>query len=380
MEWRTVRRIARLFHAPINRSCTLAGRHAQMNSMASSTINWSPASRYELFQEWLQPLAQRMALQLESLRPASADASFRRYFRVDGAAGAYIVMDAPVEHENCQPFVEVAELLRRGGIHVPQVLDWNAAHGFMLLSDLGHTTYLTRLDTQAPAAAVNRALYGDAIDALVRMQAIPAPDGLPAYDAALLQRELDLFPQWYLQRHLGLNLDAQQQAGLQDLFKVLLDNNLAQARVLVHRDYHSRNLMVSDPNPGVLDFQDAVCGPITYDLVSLLRDAYVEWDEEVQIDYAVRYWERARKAGLPVPQDFADFWRDFEWMGVQRQLKVLGIFARLAHRDGKPGYLNDIPRVWGYAHRAAMRYRPLHGLAVLLESAAGVSRQAGYTF
>jgi aminoglycoside/choline kinase family phosphotransferase len=233
---------------------------------------------------------------------------------------------------------------------------------------------------QNAAAPINRELYGDAMGALVRMQAIPAEATLPPYDEALLRRELDLFPQWYLQRHLNLTLDERQQADLEQVFSTLLANNLAQPKVLVHRDYHSRNLMVSQPNPGILDFQDAVYGPITYDLASLLRDAYVEWDEEVQIDYAVRYWERARKAGLPVAQDFADFWRDFEWMGLQRQLKVLGIFARLAHRDGKAGYLNDIPRVWRYAHRTAMRYRAFGSLALLLELAAGTQRQAGYTF
>jgi N-acetylmuramate 1-kinase len=203
---------------------------------------------------------------------------------------------------------------------------------------------------------------------------------LPAYDDALLTRELQLFPDWYVKRHLARELDAQQQARLAASFRLILDNNLAQPRVYVHRDYHSRNLMVCAPNPGVLDFQDAVHGPITYDLVSLLRDAYIDWEEERQLEWAIRYWEKARAAALPVAADFAVFWRDFEWMGVQRQLKVLGIFARLNHRDGKHVYLQHMPRVMAYVRKAASRYGELDPLTGLLDVLEERPATVGYTF
>ena len=247
-------------------------------------------------------------------------------------------------------------------MHAPRVLAQDLAQGFLLLTDLGDVTYLAALD-----ATNARALYLDAIDALVLWQRASREGELPPYDAALLRRELDLFPEWYVARHLGRELDPAQLASLERVFARILDNNLAQPRVFVHRDYHSRNLMISTPNPGVLDFQDAVFGPVTYDLVSLLRDAYIEWDEELEIDWAVRYWERARAAAVPVPADFGHFWRDFEWMGVQRQLKVLGIFARLKHRDGKDAYVADMPRVMRYLRRTCGRYDELAPLARLLD-------------
>jgi aminoglycoside/choline kinase family phosphotransferase len=305
-----------------------------------------------------------------SLAPASADASFRRYFRAtlaapwDGAAGAeaLIVMDAPPAHEDCRPFVHVAQLLRDAGVNAPDVVASDVDRGYLLLTDLGTTTFASALDAQTAPA-----LYSDAIDALILWQSASRDGVLPDYDDALLRRELLLFPDWYVARHLGADLTAAQRSSLERVFDAVLANNLAQPRVFVHRDYHSRNLMVAAPNPGVLDFQDAVYGPITYDLVSLLRDAYVEWDEERQLDWAVRYWERARVAKLPVDADFGTFWRDFEWMGVQRQLKVLGIFARLSIRDGKAGYVKDMPRVLGYLRRAAARYRDLDPLTALLD-------------
>lgn len=343
-----------------------------------AAIHWADDQRREAFGRWLEQVASTHGLQPGTLRPASADASFRRYFRVDGAQGSRIVMDAPPSHEDCKPFVAISRLLDGGGLHVPRVLEWDEAQGFLLLTDLGESTYLSRLDRAVPLA--NRQLYVDALDALVQLQGIPADGVVPPYDEALLRRELDLFPDWYLARHKQIELSEAQRGQLEQAFRLILDQNLSQPRVLVHRDYHSRNLMVSEPNPGVLDFQDAVFGPATYDLVSLLRDAYVEWDEEVQIDYAIRYWERARRAGLPVAEDFGDFWRDMEWMGLQRHLKVLGIFARLAHRDGKRGYLNDIPLVWRYAHRVCCRYNGLGPLARILEAAEGVNAKAGYTF
>jgi len=271
-------------------------------------------------------------------------------------------MDAPPAHEDCRPFVQVAQLLRDAGVNAPDILASDIDRGYLLLTDLGTATFASALDAKSAPA-----LYSDAIDALIRWQSASRDGVLPDYDAALLRRELMLFPDWYVARHLGIELAPAQRTSLARTFDAVLANNLAQPRVFVHRDYHSRNLMVAEPNPGILDFQDAVYGPITYDLVSLLRDAYVEWDEERQLDWAVRYWERARVAKLQVTEDFGAFWRDFEWMGVQRQLKVLGIFARLRIRDGKTGYMNDMPRVLGYLRRAAARYRELDALTALLE-------------
>jgi aminoglycoside/choline kinase family phosphotransferase len=314
------------------------------------------------------------------LTPASADASFRRYFRITPGApwrghATLIAMDAPPPNEDCRPFVHVARLLARAGVHSPDVLAEDLPRGFLLLSDLGDRTYLVALDAgSAPA------LYSDAIDALIRWQSATRDGELPLYDETRLARELELFPDWYVARHLGRELTAAQMATLRKVFRSILDNNLAQPSVFVHRDYHSRNLMVTTPNPGVLDFQDAVRGPVTYDLVSLLRDAYVTWDEARQIDWAVRYWERARAATLPVGDDFGAFWRDFEWMGVQRQLKVLGIFARLAYRDGKRAYLDDLPRVMAYLRGACARYGALHPLLALLDELEGRAPAIGYAF
>lgn len=352
-----------------------------MSSPSSSTpaaVTWSDPQRQAAFEQWLAALAPAHGLDTRSVRSASADASFRRYLRVDADQGSRIVMDAPPAHEDCRPFVQMARLLRDGGLNAPEVLAWDEAQGFMLLSDLGDRTYLAALNNDNA-----RLLYGDALAALVKLQGIDAQGQVPAYDRALLSREMQLFADWYIARHIGATLSPEEQTRLAECMELILQNNLAQPTVLVHRDYHSRNLMLSgEPgspaNPGVLDFQDAVLGPVTYDLASVLRDAYVELDEEVQIDYAVRYWERARKAGLPVSADFGAFWRDFEWMGLQRHIKVLGIFARLSHRDGKDNYLADLPLVWRYAHRVATRYNGLGPLAHLLERLAGSSRVEGF--
>jgi aminoglycoside/choline kinase family phosphotransferase len=320
-----------------------------------------------------------------SIEPASADASFRSYFRITlsdeqsltkggAAVRTLIAMDAPPSRDDCRPFVAVARMLADAGVHSPAILAEALDLGFLLLSDLGKQTYLSAL-TEATAPA----LYGDACAALIRWQLASRQGTLPPYDEALLRRELDLFPDWYIARHIGVTLDKTQCDTLSKVFRRILDNNLAQARVYVHRDYHSRNLMISDPNPGVLDFQDAVYGPITYDLVSLLRDAYVEWDEAVQIDWAARYWQRARAAELPVGADFGTFWRDFEWMGVQRQLKVLGIFARLYHRDGKDAYLKEMPRVMRYLRDACSRYDELAPLLRLLNELQARQPAIGYS-
>ncbi|MGE5339474.1 MAG: aminoglycoside phosphotransferase family protein, partial [Gemmatimonadota bacterium] len=295
--------------------------------------------RLEQLQHWLESLPATLRLVPESLRPASADASFRRYFRLDAGTATVIAMDAPPDKEDSGPFVRVAALLQAAGLHAPRVIAQDLAQGFVLLSDLGTTTYLTALNDNTADA-----LFADAIDALIRWQQASRSTVLPPYDEALLRRELNLFPDWYIARHLCRTLSATQRQVLEDAFRAIVEACLSQPCVYVHRDYMPRNLMVSDPNPGVLDFQDAVYGPITYDVASLFRDAFVSWSEERVLDWTIRYWEKARRARLPVDADFADFWRAFEWMGLQRHLKVMGIFARINYRDGKPQYLADTPR------------------------------------
>ena len=316
-----------------------------------------------------------------SLAAASADASFRRYFRVSFAdGGSAIVMDAPPDKEDCRPWLKVQRLLHEAGVHVPEVLAENLQQGFLLISDLGHDTYLQYLREATPQQAAK--CYGDATAALVRLQAASRPGLLPAYDRTLLARELELFPEWYVTRHLGASLSAAQRQILDQAFEKILAVNLAEATVFVHRDYHSRNLMLiaGEGNPGIIDFQDAVYGPISYDLVSLFKDAYIAWDEELTLDWLIRYWESARRLALPVPGDFAEFHRNYEWMGVQRHLKVLGIFARLYHRDGKDGYLADMPLVAEHLKRACTRYRDLGPLAKLIDDLEERVRQVGYSF
>ena len=298
-----------------------------------------------------------------SLTPASEDASFRRYFRATLAdGGSFVAMDAPPDKEDCRPFIHVAALLREAGVHAPSVHAQDLERGFLLLSDLGRTTYLERLTPENADA-----LFAEATDALIRWQLATRPGALPPYDEALLRRELQLFPDWYVARHLGRALSPAQAQALEQVCARLVASALAQPRVFVHRDYMPRNLMVSTPNPGVLDFQDAVLGPVSYDMVSLLRDAFVSWEEERVLDWTVRYWQKARAAGLPVEGDFGEFWRAFEWMGLQRHLKVLGIFARIQYRDGKPKYLADTPRFVRYAREVARRYGALAPLARLLD-------------
>lgn len=333
--------------------------------------------RLQALQEWA---ARQLGGDALDIAPASADASFRRYFRVTTKGRDYIVMDAPPAHEDCRPFIAVARLFGEAGVHVPEVLAQDLDQGFLLLSDLGHTTYLSALNAADRDPAVARELYLAANDALIRIQQVSRPGVLPEYDRALLTRELMLFPEWYVAKHLGVAMNEQQQAILDAVFERILANNLAQPQVWVHRDWHSRNLMVSDPNPGILDFQDAVYGPITYDLASIYRDAYIEWDEEQQLDWVIRYWEKARAARLPVREDFGDFWRDFEWMGAQRHIKVLGIFARLYHRDGKDGYLQDMPLVMRYLRKVCTRYDELKPLLALLDALERREVQVGYTF
>ena len=338
--------------------------------------------RTELLSNWVKA---RFPHPHPVIEPASADASFRRYFRLRfvGGAPARIVMDAPPDKEDSRPFVAVCALLDCAGINVPRVIEADLENGFLLLADLGTQTYLSALCADKSVAD---ALYRDAIDTLVRMQVGASAQGLAIYDRELLLRELELLPEWYIARHRAFELDARQRAALGRTFETLIANNLAQSRVFVHRDYHTRNLMVCAPadgtgaNPGVLDFQDAVLGPITYDLVSLLKDAYVEWDEERVLDWAIRYWELARRAGLPVNSEFGEFYRDFEWMGLQRHLKVLGIFARLDQRNGKAQYLADLPQVMRYVRKTCERYSAFTPLLRILDAVEKTEVRPGYTF
>ena len=401
---------------------------------ASAPVVWADPVRHAAFNEWLAPLVASHQLRPETLRPASADASFRRYLRIDrtnnaqagdGAPGAsLIVMDAPPDKENCEPFVHVQQLMSAAGLNVPQVLAWDAPRGFMLLSDLGHQTLIELLDPQKPQDAY--AWYQQATDVLLQWQLASQPGVLPAYDEALLRRELALFPDWYLAQHRGVTLNDEQQATLNSAFDAIVAHNLAAPSVFVHRDFMTRNLMAptlpaargslpqagggapaspergafaalgrpgggsvspEDGRLGVLDFQDAVYGPITYDIASLLRDAFISWEEEFVIDITVRYWEKARKAGLVGANsasgwgaDFGEFYRGVEWMGLQRHLKVAGIFARLTLRDGKPKYLADAPRFMGYIRATAERYRQLGPLLKMLDQIEGTEPVTGFAY
>jgi aminoglycoside/choline kinase family phosphotransferase len=316
-------------------------------------------SRRAALERWLAP---QFGIPFK-LTPASEDASFRRYWRSTLEDGrTYVAMDAPPDQEDCRPFVRIARLLAAAGVHAPQVIAQDLDQGFLLLSDLGSRTYLDALDESNAAA-----LFADATEALLRWQLATRPGELPPYDEPLLRREMNLFPEWYVGRHLKRELSPAQKERLEGVFALLVKSALAQPVVYVHRDYMPRNLMVCEPNPGVLDFQDAVLGPITYDMVSLVRDAFISWEEERVLDWVARYWEQAKSRGLPVDPDFGEFWRALEWMGLQRHLKVLGIFARINYRDGKPRYLEDTPRFMRYSRDVAGRYAALAPLARLLD-------------
>ena len=418
-----------------------------MTTPPSTPVVWADPARHAAFDAWLAPLVATHQLRPETLRPASADASFRRYLRIDsqnslqganGAASAsLIVMDAPPDKENCQPFVHVQQLMAAAGLNVPQILAWDAPGGFMLLSDLGHQTLIELLNPEQPQAAY--AWYQEATDVLLQWQLASKPGVLPVYDEALLRRELSLFPDWYLAKHRGITLNAEQQTTLSSAFDAIVADNLAAPSVYVHRDFMTRNLMaptlpaargslppegalaalgrpgggsglmaptlgtgVSSLPPegalatlgrpgggslGVLDFQDAVYGPITYDIASLMRDAFISWEEGFVIDITVRYWEKARKAGLVGAQsasgwgdDFGEFYRSVEWMGLQRHFKVAGIFARLTLRDGKPKYLADTPRFMGYIRATADRYRQLGPLLKMLDQIEGTEPVTGFAY
>jgi hypothetical protein len=347
-----------------------------------TALAWPDAQRACDFSAWLSRLAPTHGLRIDSLRSASADASFRRYFRVDGEQGSCIIMDAPPDKEDCRPFVKVARLMADVHVQVPQVLAWDEAKGFMLLSDLGAQTMMQVINRDKPEA--NQGLYLQAVDALIAWQTASTPGVLPPYDEALLRRELELFPDWYLARHRGVAVEGDVRRTLDDAFKCIIERNLAWPSVYVHRDFMPRNLMISGDGPqpclGVLDFQDAVYGPITYDIASLMRDAFLSWDEDFCLDITIRYWDKARKAGLPVGDDFGEFYRGVEWMGLQRHLKVAGIFARLTLRDGKPQYLADTPRFIHYIRATCERYRELKPLLRLIERVEGIEVANGYAF
>ena len=362
---------------------------AAVTSPDSSRVTWPDAARQTAFEAWLAPLLGPHQLLPATLRPASADASFRRYLRIDSAAGgSRIVMDAPPDKENCKPFVQVQSLMAKAGLNVPQILAFDELGGFMLLSDLGHQTLIELLNPEKPQDAY--AWYQQATDVLLDWQKASQPGVLPAYDEALLRRELALFPDWYLAQHRGVTLDDSQQATLHSAFDAIVAHNLAAPQVYVHRDFMTRNLMapVAPGAPlGVLDFQDAVYGPITYDIASLMRDAFISWEEEFVIDITVRYWEKARKAGLLGAtsasgwgNDFGEFYRSVEWMGLQRHLKVAGIFARLTLRDGKPKYLADAPRFMHYIRTTTDRYRQLGPLLKMLDQIEGTEPVTGFAY
>jgi hypothetical protein len=327
--------------------------------------------RLHQLRDWFAQQLPRLAAITDpspTFAPASSDASFRRYFRWEGAGGSLILMDAPPPREDVRPFVRVAGLLASAGVHVPRVLAADVERGFLVLDDLGRQTYLDVLSEDNADA-----LFGQALEALLALQRLPLDAGLPAYDAALLRRELELFPEWYLQRHLGVGLRDAQLARWRRVSELLIESALAQERVLVHRDFMPRNLMLSEPNPGVLDFQDAVYGPVTYDATCLFKDAFLSWPEARVEGWLRQYWKRAREAGIPVQVNVDDFLRASDLMGVQRHLKVIGIFARICHRDGKPKYLADIPRFFDYIQAVLSRRPELAELGELLAALPGAA-------
>ncbi|WP_130872131.1 aminoglycoside phosphotransferase family protein [Pseudomonas bubulae] len=303
-----------------------------------------------------------------TLTAASSDASFRRYFRWEGEGRSFVVMDAPPPQENCKPFVDIADFLRTCLINVPKIYAQDLDRGFLLLNDLGNKTFLDVINSSNADE-----LFKDAIEALLAFQQLPMTEPLPSYDVALLRRELELFPEWYVRAHLGVDFNEQQQAVWQRVSTLLIDSALAQPKVLVHRDFMPRNLMLSIPNPGVLDFQDAVYGPVTYDITCLFKDAFLSWPEERVRNWLQDYWKLALPLGIPVQRDFEEFLRASDLMGVQRHLKVIGIFARICHRDGKPRYLADVPRFFSYIEAVLARRPELAELGELFSSLGLVS-------
>jgi aminoglycoside/choline kinase family phosphotransferase len=396
-------------------------------STLQATVSWADPSRENDFQNWLKNVSTAHHLLPATLRSASADASFRRYFRIDrqnsdSTSASVIIMDAPPAQENSQAFVDIARLMAQAGLQVPDILAWDATHGFMLLTDLGAKTMMEVINPQLSdeLAEPNFDLYMQAVDTLIDWQLASKPGVLPPYDEALLRRELALFPDWYLAKHKGVTLDKTQQATLDNAFSLIVQRNLAVPSVYVHRDFMPRNLMVMEQTPtlvasrtalppegadlpwrgpaanrqhskplrlGVLDFQDAVYGPITYDIASLMRDAFLSWEEPFVLDITIRYWQKAVKVGLLGENsptgwgaDFGEFYRAVEWQALQRHLKILGIFARLTLRDGKPTYLADTPRFIDYVRKTADRYRELGPFLKLIDQIEGIETATGFAY
>ena len=351
-----------------------------MSMSSSSSPTTSADARLVQLTSWLDTLG---LVQVDSRRPASSDASFRRYFRFDvlpalhdKVGATLIAMDAPPERENVPAFIHVAGLLQAAGANVPAIVARDVANGFLLLGDLGSTTYLDRLDVDNASV-----MYASAVETLIKFQLSSEAGVLPEFDRAFVLREMQLFPEWFIGKHLGVSMTPEQQKQLDGVFEAITANVLSQQQVFMHRDFHSRNLMwMEQNNPGVLDFQDAVYGPVTYDLASLLRDAYIQWDEEVVLDWVIRYWQSAKQVGLPVNPDIDAFYRDFEFMALQRHLKILGIFCRLHYRDGKSIYMGDLPTVLDYVRKTANRYGALKPLVRLLDAFEEKTPQFGYTF
>ncbi len=346
------------------------------------TVSTPLISRQKCMLQWLESLPPALGLDLKTLTAASSDASFRRYDRLQGQSGTLIVMDAPPPFEDCRPFVDVTQRLMRAGVNVPEILASELEQGFLLLTDLGRKTYYDRIQEGIDQSTLQR-LYLPAIDALVTLQTASS-EGLPLFDAARLREELGVFTDWYVQVHHQTKLSETEFQALDSIFELLAQHVATQPAVLVHRDFHSPNLMVNaqdcDGPPGIIDYQDAVHGAISYDLASLVFDARTTWEESQQLDWAIRYWEKARSRGLPVPHDFAQFHVQYEWTSLQRNLRILGVFARLNHRDSKSHYLNHIPRVLGYVRQVAQRYRPFIPLLRLLDRLEGIERKTGLTF
>jgi len=375
--------------SPQSQPATGSQSGEQVHDLGKRPVSWPDAQRRLDCMQWLLSIADAQKIEPGSIRLASADASFRRYLRIDALDEhaqrcTRIIMDAPPQKENSQPFVEIAQLMESAGLRVPQILDWQAEKGFMLLSDLGTHTMMQVIKPDDPPPLD---LYLQAVDTLIRWQLASKPGILPVYDRPTLVREMELYPQWYIGPHRAMVVDTDMRRTLDDAFSLIAGHNLKWPSVYVHRDFMPRNLMVGTPEAdgtrgtlGVLDFQDAVYGPITYDIASLLRDAFLSWDEDFCLDVSARFWEKARKAGLPVGEDFGEFYRGVEWMGLQRHLKVAGIFARLTLRDGKPQYVADTPRFSTYIRATCERYRELKPLLRLVEKVDGISPQQLFAY
>ena len=332
--------------------------------------------RDELLLKWLEQAGKTLGIDPATIEKASSDAGFRQYYRVKGTDGTYIIMDSPPEHYKLDPFIEVDELFAKAGVNVPVIYAKDMENGFLILSDMGKQTYLDVIDNDN----ANR-LMSDATDALIKIQLASKEGVLPPYSEQKLREELELFPEWYLKRHLGWEITKEERSIIDKTFDLIIKKNLDQPSVYVHRDYMPRNLMLTEKdNPGVIDFQDALYGPISYDIASLCKDAFISWDESQVLDWTIRYWEKARKAGLPVREDFGAFWEDVEWMGIQRHLKVLGIFARINYRDGKEKYLMDTPRFLQYVKTTSHRYDSLKPLSRIIDKIMQTEEKVGYTF